>query len=192
MNRLEYCKSWFWGHRMTNNPITAKEARKRHDKRAEYTVLVGGAEHPLVVILLVKTLVAISFPDKLLRGQLEYHYSEKEPGRLLLSMAVRRVYCPATPEMIARMEAGRQHPDQPWSQFLADADRVLDGRSVKFSGDGKTFYGASRHGDARRLDLPGPIVDMSSQWEPYPEFGQYEHLLKRDRGVVWGPGVAGP
>lgn len=174
---------------MTNNPITAKEARKRHDKREEYTVAIGGLDRPSAVVLLARGLVAVGFPDQLLREEVDYQFSEVEPGRLFLEMAIIRRRCPATPELISRMEEGRKHPDQPWSQFLAGIDQVLDGRSVKFNLDGSTFYGASRHGDARRLDLKGPTIDISKHWEAYPEFGHYDHLLKKDRGIVWGPGL---
>jgi hypothetical protein len=90
------------------------------------------------------------------------------------------------------MEAGRKQPDQSWAQFLADSDRVLDGRSVKFDVDGSTFYGASRHGDARKLVMPGPRWDVSGFWLPYPEFGQYDHLLEASPEIPWGPGLDGP
>jgi hypothetical protein len=91
--------------------------------------------------------------------------------------------------MVARLEAGRENPDQPWGQFLAEVDQVLDGRTVVFKEDGSTIYRAGRHGDARQLVQPGPPWDVSKHWEPYPEFGEYEHLLKRDRDIPWGPGL---
>jgi hypothetical protein len=68
-------------------------------------------------------------------------------------------------------------------------DQVLDGRTVVFKEDGSTIYRAGRHGDARQLVQPGPSRDVSKHWEPYPEFGEYEHLLKRDRDIPWGPGL---
>ena len=190
--QLSFCVSWFWTKRKTNNPISEPEARRRHEKREEYTVVVGGFEHPSAVILLARGLVAIKHPDALLREPLVYHYEELTPGRLFLAMAIRRVYCPATGEMVARLEEGRKQPRYPWGQFLAEIDRVLDGRSVKLDLDGSTFYGASRHGDARKLAMPGPRLDVSGFWLPYPEFGQYDHLLEASPEIPWGPGLDGP
>lgn len=192
MTEYAYCKSWFWADRMTNNPISEAEARRRHERRELYTVAVGGFDHPSAVIEMFRAALAVTFLDRLQRRGLDYEFHELKPLRLFLSMAVRRVYCPATGEMVARMEAGRKQPDQPWAQFLADADRVLDGRSVKFDVDGATFYGASRHGDARKLVMSGPRWDVSGFWLPYPEFGQYDHLLEARPEIPWGPGLDGP
>jgi hypothetical protein len=192
MSVLRFCKSWFWQERMTNNPITESEARKRHAEREEYTVAIGGFEKPNAMVEVVNRMVAVTFFDTLLRREFDYTFQEKEPNRLFLSMAVRRQYCPATPAMITRMEAGRKNPDQPWGQFLADVDHVLDGRAVIFKENGTTFHSAGRHGDARQVRQPGPSWDVSKHWEPYPEFDDYEYLLRRDREIPWGPGLDGP
>jgi len=136
--------------------------------------------------------LAITFLDRLQRRRLDYEFHELKPLRLFLVMAVRRVYCPATEEMVARMAEGRNQPRYPWGQFLAEIDTVLDGRSVKFNTDGSTFYGASRHGDARKLVMPGPRWDVSGFWLPYPEFGQYDHLLEARPEIPWGQGLDGP
>lgn len=189
---MRYCKSWFWGRRMTNNPISEIEAQKRHARRQEYTVAIGGFEQPTAIVEVVRDFVPVTFFDSLLRSVLTFHFEELEPNRLHLTMAVRRRFCAATPEMLERLRTGRADPKHPWGQFLAEIDQVLDGRTITFKPNGDTYYRSSRHGDSRILQLPGPKWDFYANSEPYPEFGCYEHLLKRDRDLPWGPGLDGP
>jgi hypothetical protein len=177
---------------MTNNPLTEAQARKRHERREEYTVAIGGFDAPTAIIEVVNRMVAVTFFDALLRRALDYEFSEVEPGCLRLVMAVRRRYCEATPDLLARLREGRKDPKHDWGQFLADIDRVLDGRSVHFRPEGTTVQSAGRHGDARDLIQPGPPYDPDAHWEPYPDFGEYGHLLRRDRDIPWGPGLDGP
>ena len=181
-----YCKSWFWADRMTNNPISEVEARRRHEKREEYTVVVGGFECPSAVILLARGLVAIKHPDVLLRQPLVYHYEELTPNRLFLAMVIRRVYCPATEEMVAHLDEGRKQPRYPWGQFLAEIDTVIEGTSLIFEPDGSVlkqyehFANPYKYRDARFS------WNTDSLWIPYPEFGEYDHLLEARPELPWG------
>jgi hypothetical protein len=169
--------------------LTESEAQKRHEKREEYTVAIGDFEKPDSIVEVVNRMVAVTFLDEMLRMKHTLKFQEKDTHRLFLAMATCRKYCAATPAMVARLEAGRKNHDQPWGQFLAEVDQVLDGRTVVFKEDGATIQRASRHGDARQLVQPGPQWDVSTHWEPYPKFGEYDHLLKRDRDIPWGPGI---
>lgn len=188
MSNKDYCKSWFWGRRMTNNPMSEVEARARHAKREEYTVAIGGFENPSVMVEVVDRMVAVTFFDELLRRPLDYTFQEKEPNRLFMTMAVRRRYCPATDAMVARMMAGRKTPDQPWAQFLADSDRVIEGTSLAFKMDNSVLKQYEHFAAPYDFQESRFQWDTSVLWEPYPEFGCYEHLLKR-RSLPWGPGL---
>jgi len=186
---VSYCVSWFWVKRKTNNPISEAEARRRHEKRMEYTVVVGGFDRPERILLLARGMVAVYHPDVLIREELEYGFSERKPGRLFLAMAIRRVYCPATEEMVARMEAGRKQPDQPWAQFLAGVDTVTEGSSLIFEPDGSVlkkyehFLYPYEYRDARFS------WNTDGLWAPYPEFGEYDHLLALHLPLPWDPGL---
>lgn len=189
MTKREYCRSWFWANRSTSDPITEDEARKRHKLREQYTVAVGGFEAPSAIIEVVNDFVAVSFLDRLLREFMTLHFQEKKPGLLFMSMATRRVYCEPTNDLVDRLRLGPDDPSHSWGRFIELADRVLDGRSVIFREDGSTFHRASRHGDSRILEVPGPKWSVSGNWEPYPKFGHYDHLLNQHRPVPWGPGI---
>jgi len=189
MIEYSYCDSWFWKKRKPVEVLTASEARKRHGKREQYTVVLGGFEKPSEIILLAKGLVAVTFPDALIRRALAYHFEEEETGQCFLAMAIRRQYCPATPAMVTRLEAGRKNPDQPWGQFLAEVDKVIEGTSVTFQVDDSALRIQEHFAEPYSLEKAPLQCDVSKHWEPYPEFGQYDRLLKRDRDVPWGPGI---
>lgn len=189
MSALACCDSWFSSDRCPTEPLSAAAAWRRHEHRDSYTVVVGGFEEPKVLVDVINDFLAITFLDLLLRMRLTLHFEEMEPHRLFLTMASRRIFRPATPEMVARLQSGRKDPKHQWGQFLAEADRVLDGRTTIYKTDGTTFFRASRHGDSRIFEQPGPVVDVSGHWETYPEFGHYDHLLREDRPLLWGPGI---
>lgn len=188
MKKMEYCDSWFWSDRSPTDILTEAEARARHAKREEYTAVLGGFEHPLFVVEVVNDFVPVSFFDAMFRSTLVYHFEEIEPGRLFMTMAVRRRYCPATDAMVARMMAGRKTPDQPWAQFLADSDRVIEGTSLAFKMDNSVLKQYEHFAAPYDFQESRFQWDTSVLWEPYPEFGCYEHLLKR-RSLPWGPGL---
>lgn len=186
---VSYCVSWFWAKRKTNNPISEVEARRRHEKREEYTVVVGGFENPSAVILLARGLVAIKHPDVLLRQPLVYHYEELAPNRLFLAMAIRRVYCPATGEMVARLAEGRNQPRYPWGQFLAEIDTVIEGTSLIFEPDGSVLKQYEHFTDPYDYRDARFSWNTDGLWAPYPEFGEYDHLLALHPPLPWEPGL---
>lgn len=182
---MEYCKSWFWADRMTNNPMSEAEARERHEKREEYTVLIGGFDAPIAAIDVVNDFIPVNFFDRLLRRRLSYHFEEKTPGQLRLTMATRRKYCEATDAMVARMREGRERRDQPWCQFLADVGKVIEGTSLYIDPAGTSRRVYEHFAEPYELTdtrLQAPLILVR---EPYPEFGHYEHLLREDRGLPW-------
>lgn len=185
MLNLSYCESWFWANRSATPVLTEKAAKKRHEKRQHYSVAVDGFDAPTAIIEVVNDFVPVTFLDRLLRSVLTLHFEEQNPQRLLLTMATRRIFCDATEEMVEKMQAGRQNPSQPWAQYLGYLDTVKNGTTLIFKPDGSTIRRMSRHGDSSILIEPGPRYDPSHHWEDYPEFGQYDHLLKKDRHLPW-------
>ena len=188
MSEQAYCISWFWRRRKTNNPISKDEARRRHEKREEYSVAIGGFEKPSIIVEVVNHMVAVTFLDTMLRMVQTFKFQEKEPNRLFLTMAIYSTYCEATEATVTRMEAGRKQPDQPWAQFLADADRVIEGTSLVFEADNSVLKQYERFADPYDFREAKFHWETISLWEPYPKFGHYDHLLK-PRDLPWGPGL---
>ena len=186
MNGLGFCKSWFEANRSATRVLSEADAQVRHQKRQQYTVAMGGFDAPEAIIIVVGTFVPVMFMDVLLREHLEYHFQELKTGSLFLSMAIKRVYCPATEEMVAKMQAGRvAKPTQRWAQYIADIDKVIEGTSLIFKPDGRAVRQYEHFAEPYRFEETEFKADVANHWEEFPEFGQYEHLLKKDRGLPW-------
>lgn len=186
MKSLGFCKSWFGANRSPTQVLSEVEARTRHKGRKEYTVAVGGFDAPEVIVIVVGTFVPVMFLDVLLREHLEYHFQELKTGSLFLSMATKRVYCPATDEMVAKMQAGRvASPIHPWLQYIADIDKVIEGTSLIFRPDGRAARQYEHFAEPYHFEETEFKADVANHWEKFPEFGQYDQLLKKDRGLPW-------
>jgi len=155
MTNYFYCKSWFWAKKRPTEMWTEDQARKAHNDRKTYTVLVREVEHPYAVVEVANDFVALTFLDDLLRQSMSYHFTEVEPGKLFLSMVTHR-------------------------EFDGDTDEVRIGHSYIFNQDGGLII-RKRTFSPNGLEEANSSTDVSRNYEKYPDFGDYEHLLKVER-----------
>lgn len=154
----DYCKSWFWAKKHATNILTEEQARKAHNERERYTVLVNSTERPYAVIDVVggEGFVGVTFLDEVLRESLSYNFKEIEAGKLFLSMATHR-------------------------EFFDDKDQVRLGTSYVFNQDGGLII-TKESFEPHTLKEARSTTDVSGNYEDYPNFGEYDHLLEADRG----------
>ena len=162
MNQFEYfyCKSWFWAKKRPTKMWSEKQARRAHDERKTYTVLVNSFEKPYAIIDVAgnTNFVGVTFLDDFLREFLSYNFKEIKLGELFLSMAVHR-------------------------EFYDKSDQIKIGNSYIFNKNGdlvirkKTF-------NPQSLDETNVSIDTSGNYEKYPNFGQYDNLLKMERQPI--------
>lgn len=152
-----YCKSWFWAKKRPTEIWSEEQAKQAHDERRTYTVLVNDLERPYAVIDVAgnTNFIGVTFLDDFLRESLSYHFKEVEPGKLFLSMATHR-------------------------EFEGDKDQVKLGTSYIFNEDGKLTI-RKQSFNPQNLEEANSSTDVSGNYERYPEFGEYDHLLKIDR-----------
>lgn len=150
-----YCKSWFWAKKRPTDLLNKTQAKQAHDKKQKYTVLVNDTEQPYAVIEIANDFVGVGFLDDMLRNNLSYQFEEVEKEKLFLSMVTSR-------------------------EFDGDKDQVTLGTSYIFSQDGglnirKQFF------NPHNLQESRSSTDVSKNYESYPKFGEYAHLLKVER-----------
>lgn len=152
-----YCKSWFWAKKRPTEMWTEEQARQAHKERKTYSVLVNDAERPYAVIDVAgnTNFVGVTFLDDLLRESLSYHFKEVRPGKLFLSMATHR-------------------------EFDGDKDQVLMGHSYIFNQDGSLIIRKQAF-NPHSLEEANSSTDVNGNYEKYPDFGDYDHLLKVER-----------
>ena len=153
--KVHYCKSWFRARKRATDMWDEAEARAAHVKRQLYTALVGSPTAPECFVEIRDDYMGVEFLDHLLREYVAYQFEEKEPGKLYLSMATER-------------------------KFDGDTDKVIWGITYYFDEDGHV---AIEEEDfvADTLTKAETYLDVSANWEPYPEFGEYESITRKDR-----------
>jgi len=135
-----------------------ERARKAHEDRSLYTVLIDSVSHPSAFIELNGSFAGVSFLDSKLREFLAYEFRETEPGKLFLAMATYRM-------------------------FAGDMDKVISGTSYFFKKDGHATI-RKQSFIPPTLEQAETLTGISGNYEAYPPFGEYEDLLVLERSIV--------
>ena len=157
MNELTYCKSWFRAKKCATKILSEGQAREAHEKRQEYTVLVGDPDRPRCFIEVNNDFVGVCFLDERLRENLTYQFQEIDFGKLFLSMATYR-------------------------DFEGETDKVLAGSSYIFNQNG-TMQIRKETFNPHSLEISDTNCDVSGNYESYPEFGDYTHVSVAERNA---------
>jgi len=152
-----FCDGWFIGQKRATELWTEQQARKVYEENGLYTVLIDSAERPYCFINITKAkgFVGVCFLDKSLRNYLDYKFKEIEPGRLFLSTAIHRT-------------------------FDGDTDKVARGDSWIFKPDGKVHM-RKEYFNPHKLETADTTADVSCNYSPFPEFGEYDDLVRKER-----------
>lgn len=134
-----------------------KRARTAHERREHYAVLIELPDGTYRMIEACGDYFGIEFIDNRQRAFLSYQFQELEPGRLFLTMALYREFEGSTTR-VTNSRTYRSRPDGSLIIHEEDADSPT----------------------ATRLESKEPI-DVSSNWEPYPAFGDYQSLTRIER-----------
>lgn len=160
-----YCTQWSRYDKRPWDTITEAEARQAHQQGKLYTALLGSATTPHCFLEFTEfRAVGVEFLDLALRTYFDYSFQEKRPGELFISMSRR----PEFPNRVDR-------PDRATVLYFKTDGRVVIARYMSNPDDvGSKMIGREEQ-----------IVDVSRNWEPYPEFGDYQGLATLDRGSPW-------
>ncbi len=162
-NSIYYCVQWFRVRKCPTDVLTEVEATTKHASGQLYTALLGDLNHPSCFLEFTAfRSVGVEFLDQALRTYLDYSFQEKKPNQLFLSM----VRVPEFPNDV-------DDPIRATVFFFKTTGHVA---IVRYEGhaDGVGSRIASR--EERQ-------VDVTNNWERFPEFGHYEGLTKMNRGI---------
>jgi hypothetical protein len=142
--------------------ITEAEARKRHKKDKLYTAVLESADRPYCFLeFSAYRSVCVEFLDASLRTYFHYSFQEMRPHELFISMSRR-------------------------PEFPNEVDEAIRATVLYFETDGRLLivhYEANPNGVGSKIvGEEERTVDVSRNWEPYPEFGDYGGLARLDRG----------
>jgi hypothetical protein len=152
---LTYCKGWFRHQKRVVTVLDESAARKAHEQRRPYTVVLGDVTTPECFIDINNDYVGVGFLDDLLREYLSYTFDESQPGRLFLSMATQR-------------------------DFDGESDKVTSGTTYHFKENGAVTIETEDFVEPF-LSEGHLQADVSGNWDDYPKFGQYSAVARVDR-----------
>jgi hypothetical protein len=138
-----------------------EQARKHYEKSKLYTALVGDPVRPRCFLeFSAFRSVCAEFLDDTLRSVRDYSFQEKRPNEFFISVATLRQFA-----------EGATEPH--WGDiyyFMVDGGLTI----VRYEVTPRA---------TTEVEREETLTDVSHNWEPFPEFGQYEGLAKFDRGI---------
>jgi len=154
---VQYADRWLSRRGKPGRAIDVDEARRRHETGELYTVVLGDQERPTsyLDVRLEAGFVGVHFFDDAGRPYLTYHFA-RDPNSgddLFLEQVSYREY---------------------------EGEEVVRGDAYYFKPDGTVV---KEHKDYVRRDADRGETrdDVSSNWEPVPEFGSYESIARLER-----------
>lgn len=140
-----------------DNNILEKASKYAHENRKIYFLTVYNGNEPINFIEINNDFITIGFLDSLKRHYLSYNFYEMESNKLFLKEA------------------------QFW-EYESQTDKRKSSTQYLFSQDGSLkiiesnlITGTSEVKEAKNK------IDVSKNIESYPKFGQYEHLIVKER-----------
>ncbi len=153
--KMHYGYKWSWHTNELTVAWDESQARKAHARRKIYTVLVEVDQIPFCVLEFNDKFVGVGFLDRQMRFPLRFGFFEVEPKRLFLSETSRFMFSDET-EIRKRITTCMFKPNGEVN-IVHD---LLESRTQEYE---------SHH------------CDVAKNWDVYPEFGEYESLIREDR-----------
>ncbi|MEF2967773.1 hypothetical protein V3851_18240 [Paenibacillus sp. M1] len=152
---LSYCTKWSLNKKRPWKEIDEETARKCHINREPYSAVLSKDEQPLYIIDIANEWVSVIFLDEVLRPYLRYDFKEVKTAKLFLRGGYFWEYEGTSDKEIARKIF--RFEENGYS-LLADDNFITE--------------------ESKEVETYGSV---DSNWEDYPEFGDYVYLCKEER-----------
>lgn len=152
---IKYYQKWVRLKKSPAMPLTAQEAKHRHDARQPYVAVLSEAEKPLYIVNLASDWVSIYFLDDLSRIYLSYDFRELRKDEVFLTGAIHR-------------------------QFDGKSEKITSSITFKFQPTGEILMERRDHLNSV-VEEKETTAESCSNWERFPDFGGYAALCKVNR-----------
>jgi hypothetical protein len=166
--KYQYCNSWDLFYQKIDYTLTEEETKKRHSDKKQYTVIIGSYIKPDIVIEFIPgaETVFVNFLDEQLKPYLNYHFEivDEDPENLFLIRVVYR-------EFAEKEEEG------------SGIYNMSGGEMYQFERNGKCTITVSTYNPDKykQKEINNSLEEISSNYEKYPEFGEYESIIRKER-----------
>jgi hypothetical protein len=154
--KISYFTHWDRDNKVAKGKLTEKEAIKFHKNKDKYYAIIDDPDRPTHFIEIEGDFYAVGFYDEILREYLTYAFqaSGKE-GFLFLTDVIFRDYHQDSGH---RTSASAYHFSQNGTAHVTNTDYIEN--------------------ESEEFDV---MYDSDKNYEPIPEFGKYDSLLRTER-----------
>lgn len=152
---LSYYERWHRYAKEAIGPLAEEAARRLHVADAPYVVVIGDPGRPYGFIEVCADCYGVSFLDERGREHLMYTFEDAGKGRVFLKEATYRDY-------------------------EGESDAVSKAVIYRFWTNGRVMIERSER-PFKQTSVSESRADVSRNWEMKPTFGEYGHLLRKDR-----------
>lgn len=139
--------------------VLIEASKNFHENRKIYFVTIYNDDKPINFLEINNDFVLVGFLDELNREYMNYVFYEVEPNRLFLKKV------------------------QYW-EYVGDTDEKKTSERYSFTQDGGLIIEeADILKNVIETKETTQKVDVSGNYEDYPEFGRYKALIKKERGL---------
>ena len=155
---LAYCDKWSATKKKPWTVIDIDKAQNNHINNIPYTAIVQKNGNVKSVVEIADKYITVAFMNEKMSPYLFYNFDIKDSSNIFLSSAYYYSYD----------EKGDDELELVAFRFTENGHIIMERRNY-ITGDVEEKY------------LNG---DVGPNWDKFPEFGEYEHLLREEREVV--------
>ena len=152
---IKYAKSYFRFKKRMTDPIDRDQAQILHSERKPYVAVLSQQSIETCFLEFNDSYIGVGYFDKLKREYLSYQFNESENGKIFLGVATYR-------------------------EYEEDSDRVIIGTTFHFHPNGRVVVKVQDF-ITNKIDIKEKDQDVHGNWEMYPEFGEYESIVRLNR-----------
>lgn len=150
---ITYCKKWWQKKKKIVDEINIDEAMRIDENGENYTAIIWNEKNIYAVIDVTKNCYFVRFLDELQNQYLVYEFQKKENGKVFLKGATHFEY---NEEILSILYVFNFEEN---GELFMEKTDVINGIT----------------------EQKEDVVDVSTNWDICPCFGEYEHILRKER-----------
>jgi len=159
-----YNKTRFSHKKNKDEQLLLEAAKYAHDNQKLYFLTIFENEKPYCYLDINKGFYRVNFLDELVRKYMSYDFTDNfssiDPNKLFLSQIMFWEFEGTTDKMVKITD----HLFKPDGSFHMTERDLITNEQIDSEAKNK--------------------IDVSSNWEEYPEFGKYESLMRKERETI--------
>lgn len=150
--KIIYCTEWSLFRKQSNHILSESDAKERHINGEPYVVVIYETEDVINVIEIDESSLTVRFYNEKFENYLLYGFVKKD-NRLFLNTAY---------------------------HYLYNNGEEVEQTLFNFKDTGELFMERSNNA-SKEVEQREIVVDVTCNWEDFPEFGNYFGIIRAER-----------